>query len=265
MTIDPAQLKKDLFPIPSYSDLIKRLQVPLSYSFVRKAYPHTMQEAQVFAQRLLGDDPRQRYGAWLVYLQKTFNTLGAAGVKDYQDLVGRLGTEADLEAFAQNLGVPTGEIVGVLKYLLYWVLPGRKDLNQLILATDTPRKANNAILKKHGVRSNLDLLEQGNSPAGRQALAARTGLPLEAITEMVHRADYSRMPWYNGKTISYFIGAGYPTLELLAKADLQKLTADILSYGQSIGKNLKFGVEADSGGIVARVLPRVVDNYVSSG
>ena len=51
MTIDPIQLKKDLYPVPSYSDLIKRLKVSLSYSFVRKAYPHTMQEAQVYARR----------------------------------------------------------------------------------------------------------------------------------------------------------------------------------------------------------------------
>ena len=76
---------------------------------------------------------------------------------------------------------------------------------------------------------------------------------------MTHRADYSRMPWFNGKTINHFIGAGYPTLELLAKADLGKLTADVLRYGQSIGKNLKFGIEANSGGIIARVLPKVVE------
>jgi hypothetical protein len=259
MTIDPIQLKKDLYPVPSYSDLIKRLQVSLSYSFVRKAYPHTMQEAQVYAKRLLGDDPRQRYGAWLVFLQKTFNTLGTAGVKDYQDLINRLSSEAELEALAQKLCLPTGDIVGVLKYLLYWILPGKKYLNQLVDPKDTQKLANIAILKEHGIRFNLDILETGGSLAGRKKLTAQTGLPLEFITEMTHRADYSRMPWFHGKTINHFIGAGYPTLELLAKADPEKLTADVLRYGQSIGKNLKFGVEADSGGIIARVLPKVVE------
>ena len=195
----------------------------------------------------------------MVFLQKTFKALGTAGVKDYQDLINRLGSEAELEAFAQKMGIPTGDIVGVLKYLLYWVLPGKKDLNQLILPTDTQKKANNAILREHGIRSNLDMLEKGSSLAGRKKLAAQSGLPLEFITEMTHRADFSRMPWFHGKTINHFIGAGYPTLELLAKADLEKLSADVLRYGQSIGKNLKFGVEADSGGIIARVLPKVVE------
>jgi len=259
MTIDPTQLKKDLYPVPSYSDLIKRLKVSLSYSFVRKAYPHTMQEAQVYARGLLGDDPRQRYGAWLVFLQKTFKALGTAGVKDYQDLINRVGTEGELKAFAQKLGLPTGDIIGVLKYLLYWVLPDRKELNRLILPTDADKKANNAILRLHGIRSNLDMLEKGSSLADRKKLAAQTGLPLEFITEMTHRADFSRMPFFHGKTINHFIGAGYPTLELLAKADLEKLSADVLRYGQSIGKNLKFGMEADSGGIIARVLPKVVE------
>ena len=259
MTINPVQLKKDLYPIPSYADLIKRLKVSLSYSFVRKAYPHSMQEAQDYARRLLGDDPRRRYGGWLVFLQKTFKTLSTAGITDYQDLVNRAGSEAELETLAQKLGVPTGDIVGVLKYLVYWVLPGKKELNRLILPTDADKKANNAILREHGVRSNLDLLEKGGSLAGRKALAAQSGLPLEFITEMTHRADYSRMPWFHGKTINHFIGAGYPTLEQLAKADLVKLSADMLRYGQSIGKNLKFGVEADSGGIIARVLPKVVE------
>jgi hypothetical protein len=260
MALDPVQLKKDLYPIPNYADLIKRLKVSLSYSFALKAYPHTMLDAQDYARRLLGDDPKQRYGGWLVSLQKTFKALGAAGIKDYQELVSRAGSETELEALAQKLDIPTGEIVGVLKYLLYWVLPDRKELNRLILPTDADKKARNAILRGHGIRSNLDLLEKGSSLASRKELSAQTGLPLEFITEMVHRADYSRMPWFHGKTINHFMGAGYPTLELLAKADLKKLSVDLLRYGQSIAKNLKFGVEADSGGIIARVLPRVVED-----
>jgi len=262
MTIDPVQLKKDLSPVPSYSDLISRLKLSLSYSFVRKAYPHTMQEAQVYASRLLGDDPKQRYGAMLAFLQKTFDKLGAAGVKDYEDFISRLGSEAELEAFAKKQDVPTGDIIGVLKYLLYWVLPAKKALNQLVIPTDTQKIANNAILREHGIRLNLDLLEKGSAPAGRKNMAAQTGLSLEFITEMTHRADYSRMPWFSAKTINHFISAGYPTLELMAKADLGKLTADVLRYGQSIGKNLKFGVETDSSGIIARVLPKVVEEQL---
>jgi hypothetical protein len=259
MTIDPVKLKKDLYPIPSYSDLTKRLKYTLSYSFVRKAYHHDMQEAQVYARQLLGDDPKQRYGGWLENLQKTFNKMGTAGVKDYQDLITRLGSEEELEAFAQKLDIPIGDIIGVLKLLLYWVLPGKINLNQLVDPQETQKLANLAILKEHGIRSNLDILEKGSSLAGRTNLAAQSGLPLEFITEMTNRADFTRMPYFHGKTINNFFGAGYSTLELLANADLAKLSADMLRYGQSIGKNLKFGMEVDSGGIIARVLPKVVE------
>jgi hypothetical protein len=258
MTLDPVQLKKDLFPIPSYADLIKRLKTSMSYSFVRKAYAHSPAQAEDYAQRLLGDDPRQRYGGWLESLQKTFQALGAAGVQDYPDLVEQTANEAGLEALAREVSIPTRDLLSVLKYLVYWALPARKELNRLILTTDKQKIAQNAVLRSHGIRSNLDLLEKGSSPAGREAMAAGAGLPLEFVNEMVHRADLSRMPYMHGKTISHFIGAGYPTLESLAQADLQKLIGDVLRYGKSIGKNLIFGVEPESGGIIACVLPRVV-------
>lgn len=259
MTIDPVKLKKDLYPIPSYSDLIKRLRNTLSYPFVRVAYPHNMQEAQIYAKRLLGDDPKQRYSSWLINLQKTFNQFGTAGVRDYQDLITRLGSEEELEAFAQKLDIPLGDIIGVLKFLLYWVLPGKTNLNQLIDPQETIKLEYMAILKDQGVRNNLDILEKGGSLAGRKILAAQTGLPLEFLTEMTNRADFTRMPYFHGKTINNFFGAGYSTLELLAKAEPQTLSGDMLSYGRSIGKNLELGMEVDSGRIIARVLPKIVE------
>ncbi len=259
MALDPVQLKKDLSPVPTYTDLISRLQTTLSYASVRKAYAHSMADARTFARGLLGDDPKQRYGNWLGWLQKTFATLDKAGVKDYPDLVGRLGSEAELEAFCQKTGLPSGDIIGILKFLLYWALPGKKDLNQLVLATDTEKKAKNAILKTIGVRTSLDLLDKGGSLVGRKKMAEQSGLPLDFVTEMVNRADFTRVPFSSGKTISYFMGAGYPSLTSLAKADIEQVKADMLNYGQTIGKNLKFGVEADSGVIVARVLPKMVE------
>jgi len=116
-----------------------------------------------------------------------------------------------------------------------------------------------AILKNQGVRNNLDILEKGGSLAGRKTLAAQTGLPLEFLTEMTNRADFTRMPYFHGKTINNFFGAGYSTLELLANAEPQKLLTDMMSYGRSIGKNLKLGMEVDSGRIIARVLPKIVE------
>lgn len=181
-------------------------------------------------------------------------------MKDYADLVDRAASGAGLDALARQSSLTTGAVIGVLKYLLYWVLPGKKDLNRLSLATDAARKVKNALLKQHGVHSSLDLLQKRASPDGRQALADQSGLPLEFVTEMVHRADYARMPWWRGKTIDHFISAGYPNLKRLAQAGVEQIQADMQRYGQSIGKNLKFGVEADSGGIVARVLPEVVED-----
>lgn len=65
------------------------------------------------------------------------------------------------------------------------------------------------VLHESGVRTNLDLLEKGITAAGRRSLVSASGLPAEVISDLVNRADFSRMPWASKATISNFIGAGY--------------------------------------------------------
>ena len=89
-------------------------------------------------------------------------------------------------------------------------------------------------------------------------MAESSGLPETVITELVNRADLSRMPWASKATISNIIGAGYGSLAQLANADPEKLYADFFSYGESIGKNLKLGNEIENSYRIARIVPALV-------
>ena len=113
-------------------------------------------------------------------------------------------------------------------------------------------------LRESGVRFNLDLLEMGRTRQFRGRLARITGVPEEFIFELTHRADFTRLPYVRGSTVCNYFNAGYTTLEKLAQADLAALQADMDSYAAAIGKNLKHGMELDSGIVIAGILPKIV-------
>ncbi len=78
------------------------------------------------------------------------------------------------------------------------------------------------------------------------------------MSELVNRADLSRLPWASKATISNILGAGYGSLHQLAKADPERLYRDFYKYGTSIGKNLKLGNEIESSHRIAKIMPLIV-------
>jgi len=129
------------------------------------------------------------------------------------------------------------------------------------LIREDPR-LNNAIntLRGSGIRTNLELLQQGRTRSGRAILAHSSGLPETLIFELVNRADFSRMPWSSKATISNIMGAGYASLAQLAGANPEQLYADFFGYGKVIGKNLKLGNEIENSYRIAKIVPSLVHN-----
>jgi hypothetical protein len=102
-------------------------------------------------------------------------------------------------------------------------------------------------------------LQQGISAAGRRSLAEASGLSGKTVSELVNRADFSRLPWASKATISNIIGAGYASMSQLANANPEQLYADFFAYGKRIGKNLKLGNEIENSYRIARIVPKLVE------
>jgi hypothetical protein len=115
-----------------------------------------------------------------------------------------------------------------------------------------------------GIRTNLDLLQRGRTPGLRKALALESDLKYELITNMIHLADLSRMPWASKATIANLLGAGYGSLSSLANADPQECAATYYRYGESISKNLRFGNEIENCQRIARILPVILQGDPNS-
>ena len=257
MAVDWDEVTKAIFPTRTYEELTQRLVKSLSFAFVREAYNFSLPVLATYTRQMLGSDPKGRYEKYADWLVHTLERLAQAGMVDLLDLVTKLEKREQLEWFSSQSGVEAPDIAGLLKYLVYWVIPMEKYLSGLVKDDPVILEACQA-LRTAGVRTNLEMLEKGRSPAGRKALAEASGLPEDRILPLVYRADFSRLPWASKATISNIIGAGYGSMAKLANADLQQLTVDFYRYGEAIGKNLKIANEIESNHRNANLLPVVV-------
>ncbi len=260
MSVYWEELDHVLSPIRDYEDLCSRFQKSYSYSIIRDNFNFSLQDLAGHTHILLGGDIGNRYEAYEAKLIEIISDLKQKGVQDILDLVERVNSREKLELFCEQSGISPYNLAELLKYLVYWFFPGHKYLSSLIRQEDAPLLDAAKKLRSAGVRSNLDLLQLASSAPGRKSLAETTGLPLEAITDLVNRADFSRLPWASKATISNIIGAGYISMERLANADPEKLFADFFHYGDSIGKNLKLGNEIQNSYRIAKIVPVLVED-----
>jgi hypothetical protein len=258
MSIDWDAMRKEMSPIKDYAELRKRWQDAFAYPFVNETYNFTMLEIADYTLRLLGEDIRSRYTEYAQRLIETFHRLHRAGVRDILDFVRQIDTCEQFEIFTKQTRANERDVIAVLKYLVYWFIPTKKLLSGLV---DKSLPINHAVqvLRGLGIRTNLDLLQQGLTPANRKAMADTSGLPEAEIDELVNRADFSRMPWASKATISNILGAGYGSLVKLANADPEQLYQDFFRYGASIGKNLKLGNEIESSYRIAKIMPLIIE------
>jgi hypothetical protein len=258
MSVNWNEMQKEMSPIKNYEDLRKRWQEAFAYPFVCKTYNCTMLELAEYTQHLLGEDTRQRYTGYAQRLMETFNQLDQRGVEDVQDLIRQIGTCKEFEIFTERTRVEPKDLMAGLKYLVYWFIPSKKLLSGLV-SNDSSTKDAIQVLRNQGIRTNLEILQQGLTPAARKAMATSSGVPELIINELVNRADFSRLPWASKATISNIIGAGYASLKKLANANPDQLYRDFQNYGKSIGKNLKLGNEIDNSYRIAKIMPVIVE------
>ena len=257
MAINWDEVQKALSPIKDYEDLCHRLKISFGYPFVLEAYNFNLPQLEDYTQRLLGGDARGRYVGYESQLNGIIKVLIHAGVQNLLDLHQRTASRQLLQLFTDQSGVAATHIATLLKYLIYWVVPSEKYLSGLVRDDLNIRQAIK-LLSDSGIRTNLELLQAGITSRERQALAKTSGLSPAIITEMVNRADFSRLPWASKATISNIIGAGYGSLAQLARANPAELYADFFRYGKSIGKNLKLGNEIENSYRIAKIVPIVL-------
>jgi len=254
MAVNWDEVQRIIIPIKDYEDLCQRLHKSFAYPFVRNTFNFTMPDLVNYSQRLLGGDSRNRYTEYNSMLVRIISGLHQAGVQDVVNLLAPTASREQLEIFVEQSRISAPDIVTVLKFLIYWVIPNEKYLSGLVREDSCISEAIK-VLAELGIRTNLELLQKGSTTTGRMSLVETSGLPEAVILELVNRADLSRMPWASKATISNIMGAGYGSLDQLANANPEQLYEDFFRYGKTIGKNLKFGNEIENSYRIAKILP----------
>ena len=257
MGVNWDEVQEVISPVKDYEDLCRRFQVSFSYPFVGEIFNLTTPQLIDYTQKLLLGDSRGRYKEYNSKLVEIMTRLDQAGVQNVLGLKERTANRQKLEFFVDACAIQAPDIIMVLKFLVYWLIPGEKYLSGLVRANPETLYAIK-VLREHGVRTNLELLEKGRTASGRKSLAESSGLPSEVVSGLVNIADFSRMPWASKATISNFIGAGYSSLAHLTNADPDKLYEDFFNYGKSIGKNLKLGNEIENSYRIAKIVPVIL-------
>lgn len=81
-----------------------------------------------------------------------------------------------------------------------------------------------------GIKNVKQMLEVGRTPSGRQELSEKTGVPQDAILELVKLSDLARIPGVKGIRARLYYDAGVDTVEKMAKWDPAELRTMVVEF-----------------------------------
>jgi hypothetical protein len=184
----------------------------------------------------------------------------------------------DLQAFVDWLErEPRASAKGHLWALRYYFqFSGQKEMEQLAARLRRERiKPKPAALKdfsgvepEHlaalaaaGIHHAGQMMAAGRTPAERQALAGKTGIPLDAVLELVKLSDLSRLRGVRGIRARLYVDAGIDTVARMAEWEPGALREAIVEFVERTGFEGVPTLPAEARATVAeaRRLPRTIE------
>ena len=162
------------------------------------------------------------------------------GVTSLLALIEAVSTRSKAEHFTAQVGF-TPDALMTLLHAFRRFIPEPVAMPKLIPDEDEAGIAAYAVLKAHKIATSYPMLERGRTKAGREQLAAETGLSIDTILDFSHRADMSRM-WMSGGMVRRYVMVGIHKLRDLQQADPHELRLKLEAYYRSIG----MGVSVES-------------------
>lgn len=219
-----------------------------------------MKEIQEYTSILLSSDSRRRYETYKANLVSTFRKLEKLEIKNLSSFIDQTETKEKFEEFIWNNAITAEELIKIYKYLFNWFLPTKSYLRELVEKENKEQIQYITLLREYGIRFNLDLLDRGRTKVMRKNIAEETAVPEDFLEELVHKADFTRLPYIRGKSIKHYFNTEYKSLERLAQADLGQLEEEMREYLSKKGIELRRSfIELDNCIEQAKVLPKLVE------
>lgn len=118
-----------------------------------------------------------------------------------------------------------------------------------------------AALAAAGIRNAKQMMAAGRTPAERQTLAQKTGIPPDAILELVKLSDLSRLRGIRSIRARLYVDAGIDTVAKMAEWEPEALRQAIVEFVERTGFEGVPTLPAEARATVAqaRRLPQVIE------
>lgn len=112
-----------------------------------------------------------------------------------------------------------------------------------------------------GIKDVKQMIKAGKTRVGRQNLAKKASIPLEAILEFVKLSDLARIPGIKGIRARLYLDAGVDTVEKMAGWNPKELRDMLIDFVERTGFDgiAPLPKEADFSVKKARSLPKIVE------
>lgn len=112
-----------------------------------------------------------------------------------------------------------------------------------------------------GIKTTEDMLTKGATKESRKALSNQTGIPEDAILEMVRLSDLSRIQGIKGIRARLYVDAGVDSIEKLAQSNPEQLREELIAFVEETNFDgiAPLPAELRSGVRKAKELPKIVE------
>ncbi len=220
----------------SFSQPGHRVQWPYNQWFgahIRKrtkiAFVREHWDRDIGAVRARQKDERQR---------DTLERVEKAGAATLMTFLDEVSSLERARAFCERADIAPADLLAVLRRV-YKTLPFGAQMWMLV-SDDDPASEHVGKLSKHKLAYSLAFLEAARTNAGRQAIAAATGVPLPVVLDLAHRADFTRLTLMSGGMVRQLWALGYTSLHAVRSADPDEYYARCVEYYERTTKGMPF-------------------------
>lgn len=231
-------------PRQPYDDFVSNyILKPMKYAFVRKTHGRRLadfsRELPELPHRLTTvHGPEEKN-----WFYETVERLEKAGVDNLYDFLVLVPTRSQAQGFIASAGIRQPALMGFMDYFKQWWFPFPATLRQLVEEGDPRLDEALGQLKECKIANSMSLLEAAAVQAERVQLSKLCGISLELLTELVHRADVSRLPYTSGGAVKRLWAMGYRSLADIRSADAQDYFRRVKAYFATGGKGSTFDAQ----------------------
>jgi hypothetical protein len=210
----------------------------IRYAFVRQGWDREIAELQT--QERLKAEPHDPGAVRLSDEDRdTLCQVEMAGVGTLLEFLDWVCTQASAERFCETAEISPERLMALLDKLRKY-LPFGTQMRQLVDKEDAEFQEYVDRLVAQRLGHSLALLEVGRTREGRAQLARETGIPEDAVLDLVRRADLTRLRLMAGGMVRQTWAMGYRGLAALQRTTPEEYYERCASYYAQTAKGMPF-------------------------